>query len=810
MREQAKHFYAFGPFRLDSRERVLRRHGQPVPLTPKAVDILLVLVRNAEHLVDKDELMRQVWPDAFVEEGNLSKNIFALRKALGHGERGEEYIQTVARRGYRFAAKVQVSPFEEEKTEAVPDEHFRTRPEAGVSSRQARIERIDRGRSHPAAAQPEPLWEVPDKLVQPEWSPRLEAPSSRQTAAGSQRSGPLLRPPHRLRVAAAGVLVVLLTSSALLWLTRWQPFSSTTKPELKQARLTDNPSENPVASGAVSPDGRYLAYADQKGMHVKLIETGETADIRQPEELNKLQVSWSIVPTWVRDGTRFIANADLPGHHSSVWTVPVIGGVPQKIHDNGEAYSVSRDGARVAFAANWGRVGYRELWVMKPDGDQAHKLCETDENHAFFGAEWSPDSQRLGYFIWHEASDKTEGAIESRDLKGGAPVTALADATDLENWAWLPDGRIVYSSDEPGPPGESCNLWSVRVGSDGRPGEGPKRLTNWAGFCVDQPSPSQNSKRLVFRRWAWQTNIDVMDLDSAGRLLAPPHRLALTEGRNFPAAWTADSKALVFESYRDRQWRILKQSTDGGTSEPLATVGQMWNAQARLSPDGGWILYPDSFRGGTSAPYKLLRVPITGGRPEEVLGTRSYDSIQSRTAACARAPAGLCAIAERRSDGTQIVFTAFDPRKGREGEIARVDVDPTDDYIWDLSPDGTRIALLLLFGKEPGHSPAGRQIRLIPLGGQPSKEIAVKGWDNLQSVDWAADGNALFVSGATPQGSALLHVNLQGDARVLWQRKGGVEPWFALAPWAVPSPDGRHLAIYDWSLSANMWMMEDF
>ena len=90
MHQQAKHFYAFGPFRLDSQERVLRRDDQPVSLTPKAVDILVILVQNAEHLVDKDELMRQVWPDAFVEEGNLTKNIFVLRKALGSRDDGQE------------------------------------------------------------------------------------------------------------------------------------------------------------------------------------------------------------------------------------------------------------------------------------------------------------------------------------------------------------------------------------------------------------------------------------------------------------------------------------------------------------------------------------------------------------------------------------------------------------------------------------------------------------------------------------------------------------------------------------------------
>ena len=106
MTVQTKHFYAFGPFRLDSEKRVLVRDGTPVPLAPKAAEALLVLVQNAGHLVDKDDLMKRVWPDAFVEEGNLNKNIFFLRKVLGEWDGGREYIETVPKRGYRFVAPV--------------------------------------------------------------------------------------------------------------------------------------------------------------------------------------------------------------------------------------------------------------------------------------------------------------------------------------------------------------------------------------------------------------------------------------------------------------------------------------------------------------------------------------------------------------------------------------------------------------------------------------------------------------------------------------------------------------------------------
>ncbi|MCI0721642.1 MAG: tetratricopeptide repeat protein [Acidobacteria bacterium] len=103
---QAKGFYQFGPYRLDPVERRLLRDGRPVPLTPKAFEILLILVENSGHLEEKNALMRKLWPDSFVEEANLAQHIFSLRKALGDGEEGARYIETVPKHGYRFIAPV--------------------------------------------------------------------------------------------------------------------------------------------------------------------------------------------------------------------------------------------------------------------------------------------------------------------------------------------------------------------------------------------------------------------------------------------------------------------------------------------------------------------------------------------------------------------------------------------------------------------------------------------------------------------------------------------------------------------------------
>lgn len=105
---QVKTFYEFGPFRLASSPPVLLRDGNPLALTPKALELLVVLVRNSGNLVSKEELMKAAWPDTFVEEGNLTQNISLLRKALGADLEDRPYIETMSKRGYRFAASVRL------------------------------------------------------------------------------------------------------------------------------------------------------------------------------------------------------------------------------------------------------------------------------------------------------------------------------------------------------------------------------------------------------------------------------------------------------------------------------------------------------------------------------------------------------------------------------------------------------------------------------------------------------------------------------------------------------------------------------
>ncbi len=229
------------------------------------------------------------------------------------------------------------------------------------------------------------------------------------------------------------------------------------------------------------------------------------------------------------------------------------------------------------------------------------------------------------------------------------------------------------------------------------------------------------------------------------------------------------------------------------TPEPLV-VGPEDAEGECVSPDGAWVLYRASPLSGDAAlPVQIMRTPTTGGPSQLVLKARPDSWV-----GCARSPASLCVLGEPTENGKQIVFTAFDPVKGRGAELMKIDTDPKNGYtgsVGFLSPDGTRIAVCL--------SPEGA-IHILSLRGQPEQEIRVKGWSNIRSLRWAADGKGLFVGSGSSGTAVLLHVDLQGNAQVLWQQPGS--HWLA----GVASPDGLYLAIAASGTGSNMWMMEDF
>src|SRR5260370_33653178 len=150
--------------------------------------------------------------------------------------------------------------------------------------------------------------------------------------------------------------------------------------------------------------------------------------------------------------------------------------------------------------------------------------------------------------------------------------------------------------------------------------------------------------------------------------ITPPRRLTLNEGRNYPGAWTADSKAVVFGSYVDGRWRIFKQSLDQETSEPITSKEQGDVLSASVTPDGTWILYSPLPTDGdhTSTSRQLVRAPINGGSPERLLTASLYGGPRR-----ARVPATLCVVAGGARGLTQPVFPAVNPLEGRGAQSWR-------------------------------------------------------------------------------------------------------------------------------------------
>ena len=609
------------------------------------------------------------------------------------------------------------------------------------------------------------------------------------------------------RLLAAVVCVLLSILVAILWIGKAQP---TSLPELKQQQLTANSNENPVEGARISPDGKYLVYTDLKGMHLKRLGTGELQDIPRPETVS--QVGWGM-GSWFPDGKRFLINAWEGGQHYSIWEVSIPIGVPHKVKDNATVWSVSPDGSLVAFTTHRGRIGDREIWLMGPEGEQPRKWLEADENGAFGGVQWFADGRRIIFGRDHQGANAFRTSVETRELTGGPSNTVLSTGPLWENGALrdghlLPDGRLIYLLGGQGITGPSCNYWEMSL--DTRTGEArgkPRQLTNWAGVCMDYTSATADGRRLVFTKWWTERSVYVANLEASGTRLASPRRLTLSDGQEIPTAWTSDSRSVIFESNLNGHLGIFRQGLHEDTAEPVvasiagspAVFEDEDRAAARMSPDGTWVVYPVFPKDSRSPTAELMRVSLKGGSPSFVLSAPIYDAPR-----CARSPAKVCVFAEKAPNGKQLIFTSFDPVAGRGPELARLDIDQGADYdngsarndfVWDLSPDGNRIAVLK---RREG------RIHILSTTGSAIQEITVKGWSNVASLNWAADGKALFVASKREDRSVLLHVDLQGNPKIVWEQKG----WIGTQ--CVASPDGRHLAILAFKLSNNVWMMENF
>jgi len=252
---------------------------------------------------------------------------------------------------------------------------------------------------------------------------------------------------------------------------------------------------------------------------------------------------------------------------------------------------------------------------------------------------------------------------------------------------------------------------------------------------------------------------------------------------------------VIFVFDRNGAYNIFKQGVDDPQPE-LLVGGHEDTIIARLSPDRKSILYLVTPPGGEtpSGEVRLMRVPLAGGPPQKVLEEPGINNQQ-----CAQLPSSLC-LFSRFEPGRERFF-AFDPEKGLGREIAKAEIHSEYplDFNRSLSPNGQMLAM----AKRATQNLTA--IHVLPLGAGREKIIPVPGWAGIGSLDWAVDSRSVWASGYTNTGEkTLLNVALTGKVRRMLEEKTQT------LGWAIPSPDGKHLALWKANGSSNVWMVENF
>ena len=478
--------------------------------------------------------------------------------------------------------------------------------------------------------------------------------------------------------------------------------------------------------------------------------------------------------------------------------ISIIGSSLKKLRDDADDAAPSPDGSQIAFTD----ADRTAISVMAVDGSQARPVIKADPDVKLYAPTWFANGKRLFYAKVRTASGNTDLVLESRNLQGSDSVVLLENRK-ITDFALNQPGRIVYAQSEPPPNQYDSNLWDLRYDPEsGKPHGTPRKLTDWTGFSFVSLGMTTDGKRFVFLNDRSQTAAYVAELANNGDELKIPQRLTLNENLNWPGGWNSDSKALFFYSNREGSFNIYQQGIADRSAQSIVTGAEdKWAPQ--ISPDGKWLIYFQWSKAadGTLLSGKLMRTSITGGAPESVMDVAGHPNVTDYPGTtvggfpsfrCPHSGAD-CVIAERQEK--QIVFSAFDPVKGRKSELVKVPFNRVRTG-WDLSPDGARLAISE-FSYQKG------EISVVPLDGSAPQKISTMPWTELLTVAWAADGKSLFLASFSSRGTALVHLDFAGHSKLL------IKPIWSI-PMLAASPDSKYLAFGPLISNSNAWTMGSF
>lgn len=591
METQAKtDIYQFGEFRLDAANRLLWLGEKQVSLTPKEFEVLLALVENAGRVLTKDELLETIWTDTFVEESTLARNVSWLRKKLSTGGGTENFIETLPKRGYRFAGvvtKISESPaavFIEERTltRIAVEESFIVED----SAQNIAIERS------PIAALPAPI---------------------------ESRHRYFRLPALAFGIAAAAIVFVL-----------YQNFFRASEPKVIVASRVAPFSGLPGRENfpAFSPDGKLLAYVWNGGagenfdVYVKQIGAGapvRLTDTREDE----------VHPVFSPDGAR-VAFVRTFSTHSEVFLIPALGGAERKICDLRPTYSrlsFSPDGRMLA-ATDADEANPREgIFLIDAQTGAKRRRTSPPDSASDIAARFSPDGKTIAFLRDFGGASDDLFVVSASDAGNAAERQLTFDKTGIMGLTWNADGtKIIYASRTSA---LASNLHRISISG------GASELIATSGKNIANPTVSADGRTLAFVEESFKTDISQIEKD------APARRLIESSGDDNSPNFSPDDSQIVFVSNRtgnfeiwiagasgknQRQLTDLLDSTEKGQGSPTDAPNSA--GSPRFSPDGRFVAY-DAQVGGNG---EIFVVPANGGAARRLTHESSQEILPAWSA----------------------------------------------------------------------------------------------------------------------------------------------------------------------------------
>jgi Tol biopolymer transport system component/DNA-binding winged helix-turn-helix (wHTH) protein len=543
--------YQFGPFHLDVRDHQLLRDGRTVPLTPKVFAVLRVLVENSGHLVTKDDMMKQVWPDSFVEEGALNRAVSVLRKALDDNASGQEYIETVPKRGYRFVGL------------ATPRGETPAPPPPRTSRRLAIAAATVLALTLVGAA-----WlNWPRPAGAGAGAPALPAPVHRQVTFTGREGAPAVSPDGR-RIAYISndkpekkLFVQELAGG--------RPIEIFSAPELNYLRWAPDGQELLVWSRGANRNGVYVV--SQLGGTPRLIATGMV-----------------FLSCWSPDGSTIAAAGAVD---NKIRFFDRLGRERRSLTLEGDRWSIwdldwSARNDKLLFVSS-DRHGRYEIGTIRPDGsDQQRILSSSTEIPS---TRWVPDASAI-YYLQRVNQTMSLFRIPADAATPVSPASGRAVLTGLETdrfFAFSSNARrLVYAR---APFHSNLRMLDVTTGRR-------TELTHGTSL-IERPRVSPDGASVVFNV-GHDPRTNLYTLPIAG---GTPKQITFFNALTVAGAWSADGQQIAFASTQGGRARVWTMAVTGGPVRPLSAGEMSDNLDVSWGP-GRRILYQGA---GNQSYYEL-------------------------------------------------------------------------------------------------------------------------------------------------------------------------------------------------------------